>query len=290
MKVDPECASCLLHRGYLEIARATSDEALQFKAVQALLRMIATDFGPHAVPAYLGTERDRLIRRITGNPDPYLDARRRANELALRSLPVARRFVESSRDGRERLRRLCLVSIVANTIELDVIGHEFDLASLSRMFEQERLVLDHTDRLHDKLLSCKKVLFLADNAGEIALDTLLVAGIKELGPSVTVVVKGKPVIDDALLDDALQVGMDEVADRLITTGTDTVGLIIREASPELIEELMSCDLVVAKGMGNYETLTEERIGRPIAYLLRAKCNPVARSIGVAKESNVAILL
>lgn len=287
MRVAPECALCLIQRGYNVILRATEDERKRLSTMRELLRLVARDFGPEAVPAYIGTERERLIRRMTGNPDPYAGIRSVSNRMALDIMPLAEKFVNESNTDYERFRRLCLVSILANAIEFDVPGHSFDFDSLRKTFSQEKLAVDHTRKIYDELSSSRRVMFLTDNTGEIAFDVPLVRGIKSLGPKVSVSVKGSPVIDDALMSDALQVGMDGVADKLITTGSDTVGLVLRKTSPKFIRELSRCDVIVAKGMGNYETLTEERLEKPIVFLLKAKCNPVARSINVGKGSNVA---
>lgn len=249
---------------------------------------MASNYMPEAVPAHLGTGRDRIIKRLTGNLDPYSEARSRANSEALRLLPIGKKFIDSSASDYDRFRRLSIVSIIANSLELDILGHEFSFSALRKMLRGQKLVVDDTRAAYRKLLSSRRVMLLTDNAGEIAFDTLLVRGIRSLGPSVTVAVKGSPVIDDALMEDALSVNMNGVADKIITTGTDTVGLIIDEAKGEFLEELRRCDFIVAKGMGHYETLTEERITQPILFMLRVKCNPVARSIGVSRGSNVAL--
>jgi uncharacterized protein with ATP-grasp and redox domains len=96
-------------------------------------------------------------------------------------------------------------------------------------------------------------------------------------------------MNDATLEDALFVGMDKVADKLMTTGTNpvTAGLNINEASKEFMEEYNKAELIIAKGMGHFETLTEFNLPIPIVHLLRTKCEPVANSLGVARHRNVA---
>jgi uncharacterized protein with ATP-grasp and redox domains len=75
---------------------------------------------------------------------------------------------------------------------------------------------------------------------------------------------------------------------VLTTGSNAVGVSLREAPPELLEALRSSDLIISKGMANYESLSDAGF-RPMAYLLRAKCEPVATSIGAKKGMNVARL-
>ncbi|RLI30879.1 hypothetical protein DRO48_02285 [Candidatus Bathyarchaeota archaeon] len=292
MKVSVHCASCLLHRGYLEARRATTDPQRQFAAVQALLKLMAKEFTPNAVPAVLGTKRDRLVREITGNPDPYLEAKRRSNKKALELLPLVRKMMSEESSDWLRFRRACLSSIAANSIEFDVLGHDFDHEQLRSLIlrAEEELAIDDLDKLYRIAGEVDTILLLTDNAGEIAFDTLLVEELKRLGAEVVVAVRGGPALNDALMKDAESVGMTRVADKVIDTGVDMVGVMLEECSEEFLEVYRSADLVVAKGMANLETLTEYPFKTPHIFLLRTKCEPVARFFGVDVGRNVAKLL
>jgi hypothetical protein len=139
-------------------------------------------------------------------------------------------------------------------------------------------------------MKAHSVLYLTDNAGEIVFDTLLVEQLKNMGLTVPVAVKGSPIINDATLEDAEVSGMCKVADKVITTGTDSVGLTMDEVSAEFREVYNCVDLVFAKGMGYAETLTEYKLKKPHVLLFRTKCNPVANFFGVPREKNVAKLM
>lgn len=292
MKVEAECGVCLLQRGYQEIKKATNDPFLQFKALSSLFHLLAKDFKPTAVPAHIGTERDRLIRKITGNPDPYTDMKKMSNQRALEILPLAENLVSKEKSAEARFRKACLSAIVGNIIEFDVPSHAFkfeDIGSLIRRAEKD-LAIDEIPRIFGRAKGAKRILYLTDNAGEIAFDTLLVQELGRLGAHVVVAVKEKPVLNDATMEDAKFVGMREVAGDLITIGTDTVGLILEEASDEFLSLYNSSDLVVAKGMGHAETITELDLGSPHALLLRTKCQPVANLFNVSMNKNVAKLM
>ncbi len=292
MKVDAECAPCLLHRGYMEILEATNDKKMQFEAMTALARLLHKGFKPTAVPARLGTKRDRLVKTMTGNADPYARKKWVSNQRALEILPQLKRLVARETSSESRFRRASLCAIVGNIIEFDIPQHEFkfeDIAKLTQEAQQD-LAVDEVSRIFDVAKKAEEILYLTDNAGEIAFDTLLVAEMKKLGARVAVAVKGKPIINDATLQDARAVGMHEVADVLITNGTDTVGLILKECSKRFLTLYRSADLVVAKGMGYAETLTENKLSTPHALLLRTKCEPVARCFGTVKGKNVAKLM
>jgi len=292
LKVEVECATCVLHRGYMEILEATSDQALQFRAMTALTRLISREFKPTAVPAKLGTKRDRLVKRVTGNSDPYEKKKWLSNKRALEILPQAKKFVASGSSSEARFRRACLCSMVGNVIEFDIPEHEFKFEDIGKLIQQGEndLAIDEISGIYDAAKQAEGILYLTDNAGEIAFDTLLVRELKNLGARVTVAVKGKPIINDALIQDAKAVGMHEVAGDLISNGTDTVGLFPQECSKRFLSHYRSADLVVAKGMGYAETLTEIKLRVPHALLLRTKCQPVANYYGVSRDKNIAKLM
>jgi len=292
LKVEVECASCLLHRGYMEILEATNDRSLQFEATSALTRLLSRKFKPTAVPAKLGTKRDRLIKKVTGNPDPYAKKKWLSNKQALELLPQAKRLVASASSPESKFHRACLCAVVGNIIEFDIPQHEFKFEDLGKLIQQAEndLVVDEIAQMYEIAKRAKNILYLTDNAGEIAFDTLLVRELKNLGAHVSVAVKGKPILNDATVQDAKTVGMHEVADELISNGTDTVGLILPECSKHFLSRYKTVDLVVAKGMGYAETLTEIKLKTPHALLLRTKCQPVANYFGVSKGKNVVKLM
>ena len=292
MKVEVECAACIFHRGYLEIIEATNDSSIQFEAISAFMRLLAKEFRPNKVPAFLGTERDRLIKRLTGNPDPYAKKKRLSNQRALEILPLAKKLGSNQSCTESRFRKACLSSIVGNIIEFGIPDHMFKFQDIKKLIlrAEEDLAIDEIPKIFDTAKKAKRVLYLTDNAGEIAFDTLLVHELRKLGAHVTVAVKGKPISNDATLEDAKFIGMHEAADNIITTGTDAVGLIPDECSSEFLTLYNSADLVVAKGMGHAETLTELNLTSPHALLMRTKCNPVAKFFNVGRGKNVAKLM
>ena len=152
------------------------------------------------------------------------------------------------------------------------------------------MVIDDVNKVYELTKKAQTVLYLTDNAGEIVFDTLLVEQLKNMGVTVIVGVKGGPVLNDATLEDAEVSGMSKIADKVITTGTDAVGLMLKEFSKEFLEVYDSVDLVFAKGMGYAETLTEYKLKKPHVLLFRTKCNPVANFFGVPRDKNVAKLM
>jgi len=292
LNVELRCISCILSRGYLQIQEATDDVVLQFKTLSSILRFLAEEFKPTANPAYLGTRRDHLIRDLTGNFDPYKHKKHLSNQKALDVLPLATNIISKEGSPELKFRKACLSAIVGNIIEFDLPDNPFKFTDLENLIKQaeEDLAIDEIPQIFQEAKKVKTVLYLTDNAGEIALDTLLVQELKNLGNHVTVAVKSGPILNDATLEDAQKVGMDKIANKIMSTGSDSVGLFLEDCSEEFITVYHAVDFVVAKGMGHAETLTELELPVPHALLLRTKCCTVANHFNVGTGKNIAKLL
>lgn len=292
MNIQLRCISCILNRGYLQIQESTDDKDLQFKVLSEVLRFLNEEFTPTANPADLGTKRDRLIRKMTNAYDVYEQKKKISNQKALEALSVAQDIVCEETSSELRFRKACLSAIVGNIMEFDLPDNPFKFSDLKCLLQQaeDDLAIDDISKIYQKAKNSKQILYLTDNAGEIALDTLLVRELKNLGADVIVAVKAGPVLNDALLEDAKAVGMDKVADKVMTTGADSVGLFVSECSQEFLDLYRSVDFVVAKGMGHAETLTGVELPVTHALLLRSKCSTVAKHFGVETGKNIAKLL
>lgn len=292
MKVRAECASCLFQRGYLEILEATDDSDKRLEASRQLLCMMAEDFDVTAVPSIMGTKRERLVKRVTGNPDPFAEKKALSNKEAMKILPFAEKLVQSSTNAKARFRKACLCAIVGNIMEFNIPGHAFKFDNLGSLIEEAEkdLVIDEILEAYKIAQKSSLILYLTDNAGEIAFDTLFVKELKNVGGTVVVAVKGSPAYNDATMTDARFVGMDKVADSVITVGTDSMGLILSDCSQEFLDYYDRADFVIAKGMGYAETITELELKAPHLMLLRTKCINVADYFHVEKQKNIAKIL
>ena len=294
MKVGVDCALCIFQRGYMGILEATDDPAVRLKAASAFFRLLANNFKPTAVPSVIGTMRERLIKEVTGNPDPYAEKKRISNREALKVLPFAEKMVSAESNIESRFRKACLAAIVGNIMEFNIPGHKFEFDEIGGLIQEAEkdLVIDDISEAFHIARKADLILYLTDNAGEIAFDTLLVRELKNIVKNgrVIVAVKGKPTLNDATLEDALSVGMDKVADGLVTTGSDVIGLIPSECDSSFLKVYEAADFVIAKGMAHAETLTELKLQKPHLLLLRTKCPTVASYFGVPRYRNVAKLI
>jgi hypothetical protein len=275
--------------------KSTDDEELQKRIVTETIRWLAEN--PDILeenPTFFHTYVSRLARRLTGNSDPFKPLKKASNEIALRVVPVLERQYRE-KDADEGFRLAALGTICGNSIDFEVEGYKVSVENLECSLLnclKGTFAADDTAKLMAALSKARKVLYLLDNAGEIAFDKFFIKVITEKYPvKVVAAVKEAPILNDATMEDALQVNLGEAAE-VITTGSDHIGLRLEEASEEFLAHLREADLIIAKGQGNYESMsgTERRIRKPVAYILRAKCGVVADALGVPQHGNVVKLV
>lgn len=286
MKVHYECASCFLRQSREALDLATDDEDLKMEITEKINNLLCSEFRKGAVSNKLGTKIHRIIKKDTGNPDPYLKLRETSDEIAMQFLPQVVKILEEKNGIKDYLK----AAIAGNVLDFGALGLESDIEGLVMSTVNKDLAVDHSPELEKELRKAKNVLYLADNVGEIVFDKLLIKKIHEYGVEVTVALKEDPILNDACMKEALEVGLDEVA-RLTTTGTDAVGVIYDDLSENFKKQFWEADLIIAKGLGNYEGLSEVDMGdKPVFCLLNAKCKPIARDIGVKVGDNVVLML
>jgi len=226
----------------------------------------------------IATEIHRVVKEITGTPDPYRSMK--DEEIRISGELIK----EISPAYPQDFKGYLALSALGNAMDFFK-----DLGNLrDDLREQVKLAVDDSDKFEKKLEKATKVLFLADNAGEVFFDLPLVKWLARFA-TVTYVVKEWPAGDDITRDDLRIAGLEGELDRVITTGTATPGVLLSLASAEFKREFAAADLILAKGMGYYEALSELPGEGRILYCLMAKCQPVADSLGVALNSYVAML-
>jgi uncharacterized protein with ATP-grasp and redox domains len=213
----------------------------------------------------------RKLREISGVYDPYREKKDRQNFLASEIISSLRSKLETADDSLQLAVRL---AIAGNVIDLGVNGN-LSVTDVRQAINQSltKPLVGEYDQFRKDLEKAQSILYLADNAGEIAFDRLLIENI--LPKRVTLVVRGAPVINDATLADARAVGLDNIVE-IIDNGSDAPGTIISDCSPEFRWRFANADLIIAKGQGNFETLSEEPGN--IYFLFKVKCPLVAELV------------
>jgi uncharacterized protein with ATP-grasp and redox domains len=268
-------------RQALEAARmSTGDESLQEEALRRVLRA-ASEMDMTLSPPVMGQTIHRIIRELTGNPDPYRSVKERTNRLGLAISPGIRERVRRAVDPLEMAVRM---AIAGNVIDYGVDGSLRE-ETVRRTVERAATAPLHGDvgAFGREAKAATSILYLADNAGEIVFDRVL---IEMLGPErVAVVVKGSPVLNDALAADAEAAGLVDLVE-VIENGSDAPGTVLDDCSETMRSRFRSAGMVIAKGQGNYETLSDPT--RPVWFVLMAKCGVIARHIGCDPGSLVLL--
>jgi uncharacterized protein with ATP-grasp and redox domains len=267
-----------------EAELSTKDLVLQKKAILSGIEVLRKYMIDGAPATHLSTKIHREAYRVLGDIDPYVEKKKESNVAALNILPFARDFVEE----KDSFRRAMLVSIIGNSFDFGVLGFDAYKATAKDMMQKQfehGLDVDDSDKIKQML---SNVVYIADNCGEIVFDTLLFDEIRKRGGKITLVVRGAPILNDVTMTEVKELGIDKKVQRVLTTGSNAIGVCLKEAPPELVEALRSASLIISKGMANYETMTEYDF-KPIAYLLRTKCETVAEALGLKRNMNVARL-
>ena len=282
MRFSPDCVPCLLNRVVYETDLVAPER--REESMEAALHLISNGYACRENSAVLATRVHRAVYDAIGNNDPYLDLKVRSNAAAKAVLPLAEEFIEKAED---RLKAACQVAIAGNVMDFGINVGLDGPEGFGQVFQKilkEGLQVNDVERLRSLASHTKMVCYLTDNCGEIVLDRFLVRELQGMGAEVVGVVKGAPILTDATEDDLRATGMDKVFDSWTTTEAFAIGVDLSLAKG-LKRMLRDADLVVSKGMANFESLSDESLPR-VAYLLRAKCRPVAQSIGAKKDDNV----
>ena len=275
MRTYLDCYPCFVRQA-LEAARFAGATTAQQREVmhQTLELMLALD--PAATPPEIGDQIHRMVRRVTGQRDPYREAKRSSTEQALALYPRLKALLAAATDPLDVAVRL---SIAGNIIDLGA-AQTYDLwGTIERVLDQPYAIGDEA-AFRAALAQAQKVLYLADNAGETVFDRLL---IETLSVPVTYAVKGGPTLNDATREDAVAAGLDKVA--VITdSGVDAAGTILSRCSAEFRQLYADADVIIAKGQANYESLSPG--DSRLFFLLQVKCPVIGRDLGVPAGSIV----
>jgi len=269
MRAYPECYPCFFNQALKTSRIITSDERKIWEILNEV--SLAIPKIPIGVtPSEIGREVYRIISARTGVKDPYRKIKEQSIRQALSLYPEMKKLIESSK---ESLLTAIRLAVAGNIIDFGA-NINFDLKKDVEKILLQDFAIDHYQEFLKALKKAKRILFVADNAGETVFDRLL---IEELQKPVVYAVRERPIINDAIRQDAILSGIDKVAE-IISSGSDAPGTTLKFCSEEFLNIYISSDLVISKGQGNYEELSDEK--RPIFFLLKAKCSPIASDLGI----------
>ncbi|MFA6331959.1 MAG: ARMT1-like domain-containing protein [Methanoregula sp.] len=284
MKVSDTCVDCLLSRVSLECSLCGSDAGLTADTERACHKVIDELRDLPLSHPQVASRIHRRAYRVLGNPDPFDELKRSGNRQAAEVCRQVRGRLHTFRDHVH-------TAVIANIFDYGVKGHAVTSDFLSFFNEEieKDLYIDDTDEI---LPLCSRVVYLSDNCGEIVFDKLLIQFLKSHGSQVTLAVKESPILNDATMVDARSLGLDRMVDLLTTTGGGAeaeIGINMDLIPDNLRLAIDNCTIILAKGMANFESISEMENLPPVAYLLAAKCRPVADELGVPVGVKVARL-
>lgn len=295
MLTQPECLPCIIDDLWGAIKVEIPEISTQWEILEEALQWLATQPLSQKVPSYFITGVHRLFKKISGISFPFQERRNNANRLG-QELAYQ---VEKEACGIDEFSRFSLylrIAVAANSLDFRTagLGYESSLEELQRNLLQsaQNLAVNQIQEIYSHCQGISRILYIHDNVGEIALDKLLIRTLKMEGKKVVSAVRGGPITSDVVLEDAQAVGLEEVAERIIIAGPDTLGISFEEMSGEMLQEIYSTQLIIAKGQANFYSFSEyhARIPSPIVCLFRTKCDFVAHLFGKNGAINIACLL
>lgn len=284
MRCLPECYPCLRNLARRCASLAAADPQKHDEALESALAYLEENFSLDRISISLAGELQRIIRLKSGNDDPFAAVKREETALARH---YAERFAPPAQASLQEL-----VQFAAKGNGFDFFQ---DLQTLEKQFQAPvEFARDDTAALEELLQSYrseggKKIIYLSDNAGECFFDLPLVSRLEQAAP-VYYAVKGSPVQNDLTIADLAQSGIGEQYTNIVSTGTDSPGLDLANASFHFKKLMKESDLILAKGMGHYETLPELSLPQPVFLIFQVKCNPVAQTSGLPRHSYAAYFL
>ena len=273
MTIDKDCVACIVNQSARVANAIGADAKLKEKItlhVESLSKDFSYDNNPPEIAAYVYEN----MARIANKTDLYDEVKIASTKKALSFVPLLKEKLSTSSD---KLLTCTKIAVAGNVIDL-AAAVEFDLdEELDKIFDT-KFAHDDVENFADKLSNAKKVLIIGDNVGEHIFDYMFIETLKELYPDVeySYMVRGNPIINDVTMLEAKESGFDKLCE-LVDSGVNTPGFTYNRAndySKKLFDEV---DLIISKGMGNYECLSPSH-RKDICFLLKVKCDVVARSL------------
>ena len=286
MKIKTECVPCLLKRIIFEAEQSTTDKKKQKEAICIACNILSQEYDPDGCSATIATKVHKAVYKALSDNDPYKDLKEKSNKIALTLVEKVNELIKESSDP---LKTSMLCSIVGNILDFGIEGASENPELFFEIFDKiylQGLGYDDTDKIKNILVKSKTIILFTDNCGEIVFDKILCRELKKFNPklNITLVVKGEPVLSDATAEDAHDLSFLDVVDEILTTNCFAVGVDFYKLSKKLSDKLNKTDLIICKGMANYESFSETDY-HPIVYLLRTKCNAIASSMGLKQDIN-----
>jgi uncharacterized protein with ATP-grasp and redox domains len=275
VRLNLDCLPCFQRQALQAVRLISKDARLHEQVLREVMKLLS-NLEWDSTPPEMAHEVHKIVRSLTKEKDPYRKVKQESNDLVLKMYPEAKTKVERSKDP---LRTAVKFAIAGNIIDYGAL-REFNLKETIKEVFKKKFAIDDYEKFRENLADAKTLLFFTDNAGEIGFDKLLVETMLEEKrfEKVRFVVKGGPIINDATFEDAIYMSLGALPNvEFLTVSNGEVGTGPDRSSHTVKGWIEEHDLVISKGQGNYEALSEYN---GIFFMLMAKCPIIASDIGV----------
>lgn len=289
MKLYPQCIVCQINVRYRDLEKIKDlDMQTKMLAMREVLD-ISRDFldsclngKDSCIPTELATKLFRYVKHTLRNSDPYFEDKILAHKEALKMYEVAKEVVFSEKKSRAMLYKALQFSLVGNLLDIGVLN--YIPPKVEEVMERAQSLKIHgdVDKAIDLLLKSESVIMVLDNAGEAVFDRLVADVLRGIGAKVYAIVKGGAFQNDVTIADAPYAMLNKSFDGVYDTGTDASSIFLYELREEVRSLIESSNVILSKGMANYEYITEivNILRKPVIYALVAKCLPVSIDSGI----------
>jgi len=271
MKSQLDCIPCFSRQALDAISLVVKDPLQREILLRKILHEIAKATWQESPPA-MGQRIHRIIRKELGSVDPYREVKGHMNQMAAELMPALREQIQTHPDPFEAAVRVAIGGNLLDTgAKTQIAAHELPAHLETIWTEPLHGKVEDLSRAVEK---ARSILYLADNAGEIFFDRLLIEQLP--AEKITLVMRGSPVLNDATLEDAKLAGLPELVP-VMDNGSDAPGTLLEDCSEDFRHRFEEADLIIAKGQGNYETLSD--VNQQIFFLFTVKCPLIADHVG-----------
>ncbi|PLV58765.1 DUF89 domain-containing protein [Thermotoga sp. KOL6] len=285
LRADERCLICSLRQAENLLKKTINSPEKRWVIFREIFR-IMSEMKWGLKPLEVNGEIHRFIMEYVKVEDPFKEEKERSNEMALKVVEMFKAEILNSADPVYSAAKL---AASGNLIDLGIPGWKVE-DIFEKLHEAYERPFDREDyeKFREALENASTLFYVADNAGEIVFDKFFMEVLKQQNPSLEIIVavRGRPIINDATIEDAKQIGLDEVA-LVIDSGVEEPGVILDKATNEFRKAFFESDLVVSKGQGNFEGLYEEERSN-LFFLLTAKCDFVAEILKVPVSGKVFV--
>lgn len=283
MKLQEACIACILNQAR-RVASIIEADPQKSQSIESLALTFSKNFSFSQTPPEVATPLYEAIAALMKTTDLYQEAKAKATKEAMAMLPDLKVMIDKAPN---RFIAAAKMAVAGNVIDL-ATEHEYDLTEDVKAVLDAEFGIDDLEKLHQELKSASTLLYLADNAGEHLFDALFLEHLHDSLPELKIVymTREQAIINDVTVEEAEASGLGRWA-QIIKSGCTTPGFIYDNATKKAQEVFDDSDVVIAKGMGNFETMTE-RSQRSVYHLFKVKCSVVSTYVGFEQGSYIAM--